>query len=696
MEQQLIVIQTPQSIKELQDYLKDKELIAYDTETTGVNKGDEVIGYSICAEEDKAYYVILAAWDKELGKLVYTEGFDASVELIKSLQGKDLIMHNAIFDCMITESFFKVSLIDSVHTDTMILAHLLNENGRIGLKELSADAFGEDSKTEQSEMKESVTANGGVLTKNNYEMYKADSTLLAKYGAKDSILTFKLFMKLVPELFEQGLNDFFYTEESMPLLKGPTYQLNTVGLQVDKKALTTLAKTLEVECIETKAFILNEIADLIKDKYPGTKKTNTFNIGSSAQLSWLIFGEMGLEFSTLTGEGKRVSSYLLGKLPYKISDKNKFIKECVEQKGNIYAMVETAISKTTKKIKDPWGYLACDKETLGKIAPKYKWIAALLEYQQKIKILNTYVEGIEERTRYGIIQPSFKQAGTTSGRYSSSNPNFQNLPRKDKRVKACIVSRPGKVFVGADYSQLEPRVFAYTSQDKALIKAFNGTDDFYSVIGMKVYGKTDCTPMKEGSSEAFGVKYPHLRDLSKVIALASTYGSSAGLLSKTTKKSKDDTQADMDAYFAAFPGVAQMMLDSHAEAKRDGYVKSLFGRPRRIPDAKLIDKIYGKKKHAELPYEARGLLNLAVNHKIQSTGASIVNRAAIKFYDNIKALGIEAYLVLQVHDSLIAECNQEDAETVSLLLQDAMENTTTLEGILLEAIPKIGVNLSEV
>lgn len=688
MHPQLIVIETPQSIKELQEYLSDKDLIAYDTETTGVNKGDNVIGYSVCAEEDKAYYVILARWDKESQLLIYQDGLTASIELIKSLQGKNLIMHNAIFDCMITESYFKVSLIDSVHTDTMILAHLLDENNKIGLKELTSAAFGEDSKTEQAEMKASVIANGGVLTKSNYEMYKADADLLGKYGAKDALLTYKLFMKLVPELYEQGLDTFFYEEESMPLLKGPTYQLNAIGLSVDKKSLTSLSKTLEAECAEAKAFILNEIDSKIKDKWPGTKKTNTFNIGSTAQLSWLVFGEMGLEFSTLTKEGKNVCNYLLGKLPYKISDKNKFIKDCIDQKGMLYTPV--------KKIKDPWGYIACDKETLGKIAHKHKWIATLLEYQQKIKILNTYVEGIGERTRYGIIQPQFKQAGTTSGRYSSSNPNFQNLPRKDKRVKACIISRPGKVFVGADYSQLEPRVFAYTSQDKALIKAFNGTDDFYSVIGMKVYNKKDCTPMKEGSPEAFGVKYPNLRDLSKVIALASTYGASASQLSKTTKKSKDATQLDIDAYFNAFPGVAQMMLDSHTEAKTNGQVTNLFGRPRRIPAAKMITRIYGKTKHADLPYEARGLLNLAVNHKIQSTGASIVNRAAIKFYDNIKALGIDAYLVLQVHDSLIAECNEADAETVSLLLQDAMENTTTLEGIPLEAIPKIGKNLSEV
>ena len=213
---------------------------------------------------------------------------------------------------------------------------------------------------------------------------------------------------------------------------------------------------------------------------------------------------------------------------------------------------------------------------------------------------------------------------------------------------------------------------------------------------MHVYGKTDCLPRKEGSPDAFGVKYKKLRDLSKVIALASTYGATAAQLAPTTGKSREDTQEDSDNYFETFPDVAKMMLDSHNMAKRQGYVTNLFGRPRRMPEAKRINKIYGNVPHHELPYEARNILNLAVNHRIQSTGASIVNRAAIKFKENASLAGIDCKLVVQVHDSLVVECEQADAEAIALLLQDAMENTTQLEGIALEAVPKIGQNLAEV
>lgn len=689
----LEVIESAQGIKDLMSYLQDKEYIAYDTETTGLTKRDEIIGFSVCAEDDRAFYVILQKWNVETQSLEKLPTFEASKALIQSLQGKCLIGHNILFDCYMTEAYFKIRLIESVHTDTMILAHLLDENNKVGLKELCTRIFKDDSAKEQAEMELSVTSNGGTLTKAAYELYKADALLLAKYGAKDALLTYKLFYHLVPELIEQGLDKFFYEEESMPLLRGPTYELNTAGLAIDGNRLITLQKQLEAECMEAKAFIMSEIQAHIKAKYPGTSKKNHFNIGSSQQLAWLLFGELQLEYSTLTKAGKTVCRDIGLKIPYTGPAKRDFIASCLRQAGSTYMAPGNA---KPKKIREPWCYIACDKATLQKLAPRYKWIAKLLEYNKKMKLLSTYVEGIQERTHYGVIQPGFLQHGTTSGRYSSRNPNFQNLPREDKRIKECIVARPGNVFVGADYSQLEPRVFAFFSKDERLLEAFKGTDDFYSVIGMEVYDKYDCVPQKDGSPDAFAIKYKSLRDLSKVIALASTYGAMPHQLAPTTGKSIDDTADDIRKYFERFPKVAQMMIDSHSMAKKDGQVVNLFGRPRRIPDAKKINKIYGDLPHAELPYEARSILNLSVNFRIQSTAASIVNRAMIHVFNSLKCAGIDAKIALQVHDSIVIECKKENADDVLLLLQNSMETCTILEGVDLEAIPKVGGNLAVV
>lgn len=697
MNEQLIVIDNLKEFKALSDYLKDYDFVAVDTETTGLSKRAEVIGLSIAAEETKAFYIILSEWSTELNTLEYLETLEYAKEFLDTLRSKKIIMHNAVFDCSIIESYFKIRLIDSLHTDTMVLAHLLNENRRVGLKELGAAIFGEDSTNEAKSVKESVIANGGLATKSNYEMFKADSQILAKYGAKDALLTFKLFTHLVLNLYDQQLDQFFYTDESMPLLKGPTYQLNTTGLQVDVKALATLKATLIAECAEAKSFIAAEIAPHVAEKYPGTNKKNSFNMGSNQHLSWLLFGQLSLEFGVLTKEGKNVCKAMGLKLPYVLGAKRGFIAECLRRVGQTYQPAGKVNGKAVraKTIKLPWAYICVDKATLKKLAPKYRWIEALLGYQKRMKILSTYVEGVEERIQYGVIHPSYLQHGTTSGRYSSRNPNFQNLPRDDQRVKECIVARPGCSFVSADYSQLEPRVFAYYSQDPRLMQAFDGKTDFYSVIGIELYDKHDAEPIKEGSPNAFGIKYKKLRDSTKTIALARAYGATPPQLAKTLGKSTEDTAEDIAKYDERFPGVRKQMLEAHELAKANGFVTNLFGRPRRIPEALKIDKIYGKAPHEELPYEARQLLNLAVNHRIQSTGASIINRAAIAFYLAAKQAGIDCKIVSQVHDELIVECQTADAEDVSVLLRHCMENTTHLEGVPLEAIPRITRTLAK-
>lgn len=688
MKPELIVIDSPQRVQDLLKVIEKAEYVAYDVETTGLTKQDRIIGFSICVEPNKAYYVILERFDKEKQTLISTGCHETSLEVINMLIYKKLIMHNSVFDCIMTKAYFKVSLMPSIHTDTMILAHLLNENRRVGLKELGKSIFGEDSGNESKEMKESVLRNGGKLTKNQYEMWKCDSQIIGKYGAQDALLTYKLFLHLVPELYEQGLDKFFYDEESMPLLRGPTYDMNNTGLQVDSNKLLSLKKTLEAECEEAKAFIYREIQDKIKDK--------KFNIGAPQQLSWLLFGEYGLEFGTLTKSGKEVCKALGMRLPYSIGAKIVFIKECRLREGQQYTpdcIVNGKIRKG-KKYKAPWGYITADKKILQEYSSKYKWIARLLEYQQKMKLLSTYVEGIEERTRYGIIQPGFLQHGTSSGRYSSRSPNFQNLPRDDKRIKECIMARKGRTFVGADYSQLEPRVFASLSGDERLLQAFTKRLDFYSVVGREVYDKLECTPLKEGKG-SFGETYPKLRQDAKTFTLASTYGASGFQLSSLMKKSSNDAQEDIDSYFEKFPAVREMMKESHKLAKEHGFVTSIFGRLRRIPEAKKLYSIYKNTPDESLPYEARKLLNLAVNHRIQSTAASIVNRAAIHAYNSFLKAGIDCKIILQVHDELVIECKEEDADNVALLLQNSMENTSELPNVKLEAKPWISKTLAK-
>lgn len=695
MAEKLTVIREASKVLELIEYLRDKDFVAYDTETTGLEKGSTIIGLSVAADVEEGYYVILHAWNVETQKLDALETNEYVRPLLEMIKSKQLIMHNAIFDCAMTNWVYGVDLMPSVHTDTMILAHLLDENRAIGLKDLAVSIYGEDSKKEQEDMKASISKNGGSLTKANYELYKADADLIGLYGAKDAILTLKLFYTLAPDLFDQGLDAFFYEEECMPLLRGPTYDLNTTGLRVDGDKLAELKRSLIADCAESRAFIEKEIADHVKD-YPGLKR-GKFNVDSTAQRSWLLYIKLGNPFHVLTDEGRALCKALGLGLPYAHAAQREFLRVVTANKDRVWEEAKfnakTKKLGRPKKVRDPWYYIASGRASLEKVANKYKWVERYLKYAKDVKILSTYVEGIEAKAKYGIIRPSFKQAGTTSGRYSSQNPNFQNLPRDDKRVKSCIVARPGKVFVGADHSQLEPRTFASLSGDPKLIACFADGDDFYSVIGTEVFDKYDCSLKKE-APDAFAVKYPKLRNISKVVSLSSTYGTTAFKMAPTIGKTVEEAEEVIKNYFDKFPGVKKFMLNCHKEAMESGVVKNLYGRPRRMPKALNIRKIYGNRPHSDLPYEARNMLNLAVNHRVQSTAASIMNRGAILCWEMLKEIP-EAKIVLQVHDELILEVPEAHASRAAEILKQAMETAVTLPDVALVAEPKIANNLAD-
>lgn len=687
VKERLIVIEDPAQVDEVIEYLKPFDFVAYDTETTGLQKDCEIIGLSVSAEVHTGYYIILASWNVKEQKLEYCDPKlkVAAIKLLKFLKTKQLIMHNAIFDIEKTLINFGIDFLEETHTDTMILGHLLNENRRNGLKDLAASIFGEDEKKEQEEMKNSVIANGGIWQESKKdpikEMYKADKNILARYGAKDTILTLKLFYHFVPILFDENLDKFFYEDECMPQLKTVTYQLNTIGLKIDIERLQKLKEELEQELVILEADIRREITPYVQDKYPGTKPKNTFNIGAPQQLSWLMFIRLNEQFSTLTDGGRKVAKQIIGRIPYSPSDKRRFITACEADGLN------------------PAKFLKCDKPLLQEYEDKYTWVKKLLKYRQSDKLLSTYVEGIQARLHYGNIYPSFKQIGTKGTRMSSNNPNFQNLPRDDKRIKSCVVARPGRKLVGADYEQLEPRVFASVSQDPILLEGFRNKDDPYSLVAMEIFNKPGYSAKKKDPN-FFGNEYPKLRQVGKEAFLSLAYGTTPFKFKNTVKiRTKVELPVEeckyiRENYFEKLKGVAKFVRDAHKQAVTEGRVYNLFGRPKRIPDALFIKRLDWKNP-LELEYIYRKPLNLSVNYQIQGTAGSIINRCAIAFCRKIKELGLDANLVMQVHDELIVECAEGIAQQVSDILKHCMEHTVELPGVDLIAEPKIADRLSD-
>ena len=255
------------------------------------------------------------------------------------------------------------------------------------------------------------------------------------------------------------------------------------------------------------------------------------------------------------------------------------------------------------------------------------------------------------------------------------------------------------VFVGADYSQLEPRVFASVSQDPLLLKCFTEGLDFYSVVGSEMFGVYDCS-LKKDDDNSFAKKYPDKRQVAKSGALAFTYGTTAPRAASMIGCSIQEAQELIDSYFTQFKKVKDFMIESHDIVKESGFITSLFGRKRRIPKALEIRSIYKDTPTNELPYEIRTSLNLAVNHRIQSAAASVVNRSAIGFWNTCKenaktnSIWDKVKIVLQVHDQVIVECPEGIAEAVRITLKEALENTVRLPGIRLIAEPTISRNLA--
>lgn len=685
----LLVIDDIKDLAFVDAYLDGKEYVSFDTETDGLALNSQVIGFSIAAEPDLGIYIVLAKWSTSENRLIWDNDLkEKSRAILHKLQSKQLIMHNGIVDVQWTRANFDIDLMPALFADTLPLAHLVDENlSSYGLKELSYMEFGADAKKEQSEMKESVLANGGIWESKRggeKQMYRANFEIIGKYAAKDSLLTLNLFYTLIPRLYEQGLDKFYFEDETMPLFKSATYEMNTIGMKVDLPKLKQIESDLEKECARLKEEILFEIGPYIKDKYPGTNTKNAFNIGSGQQMSWLLFFNLKNDWKKVTKKGREVANELLGKTPYNPGARRAF-EQALRDKG----------------IK-PEKYVQCDKKALMNLAFKYKWVVKILEFKKASTLLKTYAKGMQKFVKYGVIVPSFLQHGTTSGRFSSSKCNFQNLPRDDKRIKSCVVARTGKVLVAGDYAQLEPRSFSSQSQDPRLLKGFRDNEDFYSVIGIGLFNKPHCSANKKDTN-FFGTMYPILRQMAKVVALSVAYGTTAYKLSDELRDEEgknlpiEACNKIIDDYMNNYPGVYKLIRESHIQAVRDGAVYSQFGRPRRIPDAKKL-KMYGFPDSCEasdLHYKQRSLLNLAINHRVQSTAASIVNRASIEFCRRMKEQKINAYIVLQVHDELVVECDEKDGKMIAEILKDCMENTTKLDGVTLVVEPAIGKSLAE-
>ena len=304
------------------------------------------------------------------------------------------------------------------------------------------------------------------------------------------------------------------------------------------------------------------------------------------------------------------------------------------------------------------GY-STNAEVLEKLRGQHPIIEAILEYRQLTKLNSTYVEGLGKVIGPdGRIHTSFQNTVTATGRLSSTEPNLQNIPVRTElgaQLRKMFVAPAGKVLVDADYSQIELRLLAHMAGDQAMIDGFNSGDDIHTITASQVFGVSpeEVTPLMRRSAKAvnFGI----------------VYGISPFSLSQDIGVSVPQAKEYMEKYFEHYSGVRAYMDGVVEQAKKDGYVTTLFARRRWIPELKSSN--FNTRSFGE---------RVALNAPIQGTAADIIKLAMIRVRDRLKAEGLEGKLVLQVHDELIVECPEGEAEQVCKLVEEEMEGVAAL------------------
>ena len=341
-----------------------------------------------------------------------------------------------------------------------------------------------------------------------------------------------------------------------------------------------------------------------------------------------------------------------------------------KQLGSV--LFERLMLPAGKKTKTGWSTNAA---VLDKLRGKHPIIEQILDYRTLTKLKSTYADGLlKEISADGRIHTNFQMTVTATGRLSSTEPNLQNIPVRRElgaHIRRMFVASPGKVLVDADYSQIELRLLAHIANDETMIAAFRSGEDIHAVTASQVFG----VPLDEVT--------PLQRSHAKAVNFGIVYGISAFSLAQDIGVFQSEAKAYMDSYFAKYHGVRDYMKRIVEQAKADGYVTTLFGRRRDLPE--LRSSNFNLRSFGE---------RVALNMPIQGTAADIIKAAMVRVDARMRAEGLEAKLLLQVHDELIVECPAAEAETVRTILIEEMEHVVDYRvPLLVDA--KIGASWAE-
>ena len=408
------------------------------------------------------------------------------------------------------------------------------------------------------------------------------------------------------------------------------------------------------------AYAISEIRKMTLRKLKETNSLELFtniDMPTIEVLSDMQWNGIYLDEDELNEFGKELTKKIetITKIIYEMAGEE-FNINSPKQLGEIlFEKMKLPVIKKTKS-----GY-STDVDVLEKLKKEDPIIEQILEYRQLNKLNSTYIEGLKPyiNSKTKRIHSFFHQSITATGRISSTEPNLQNIPTRfelGKRIRKAFKPEEGKVYIDADYSQIELRVLAAISEDNHMIEAFIEGQDIHKQAASKVFK----TPIDEVTKEQ--------RSNAKAVNFGIVYGISdfglAGQLGISRKKAKQY----IEEYLEQYSGIKKFMDNITEEAKEQGYVETLFHRRRYIPELKSNNYMVRQ-------FGAR----VAMNTPIQGTAADIMKIAMIKVYNEIKNKKLKSKIVLQVHDEMMIEVPKEEIEEVKQILKKSMETATKLK-----------------
>ena len=315
-------------------------------------------------------------------------------------------------------------------------------------------------------------------------------------------------------------------------------------------------------------------------------------------------------------------------------------------------LFEKLMLPSGKKTKTGW---STNADVLDKLRGKHEIIEKILEYRQLTKLKSTYTDGLVKVIKSdGRIHTSFQMTVTATGRLSSTEPNLQNIPVRTElgaELRKMFIASHGNVLVDADYSQIELRLLAHISGDETMRNAFLSGEDIHTVTASQVFG----VPLNEVTKLQ--------RSRAKAVNFGIVYGISAFSLAQDIGVFQNEAKTYIDTYLEKYSGVREYMKNIIHKAKDDGYVTTLFGRKRPLPELKAAN--FNMRSFGE---------RVALNTPIQGTAADIIKLAMVNVHKRLESEGLKAKLILQIHDELIVECPESEAERVKVILTEEMEN----------------------